>query len=227
MSEDGKADDAARSVTIDVVSDAVCPWCYIGKRKLGAALSLLGDVKVDVRWRPFQLDATIPPEGMRRIDYLTRKFGPERIGQMNARLIETGQEVGIAFAFDRIERSPNTLDAHRLIRWAQPQGVQDALVERLFKLYFEEGRDIGDRNVLADAASEFGLERAVVMRMLEADTDKAAVQEEIASAQRMGVSGVPFFIFDGKYALSGAQPPQAIAAAITKALAEPPQAANS
>ncbi len=218
MNDETSVAGAIRPISIDVVSDAVCPWCFVGKRKLSAALETLGDVRVDVRWRPFQLDATIPPEGMRRVDYLTRKFGPERVGQMNARLIESGREVGVEFAFDRIERSPNTLDAHRLIRWAQPSGMQDAVVERLFKLYFQEGGDIGDRNLLADVAVEYGFERALMLRMLEADTDKAAVQEEIAAAQRMGVNGVPFFIFDGKYALSGAQPPQEIAAAIGKAL---------
>ena len=206
-------------ITIDVVSDAVCPWCFLGKRHLSAALDMIGDVKTEVRWRPFQLDATIPREGMRRVDYLTRKFGPERIGKMNTRLIEAGRDVGLEFAFDRIERSPNTLDAHRLIRWAHPRGVQDAVVERLFALYFQQGRDIGDREALADVASEFGFERAMALRMLEADTDADAVREEIATAQRMGVNGVPFFIFDGKYELSGAQPPQAIAVAIGKALA--------
>ena len=209
-----------RTVTIDVISDAVCPWCFLGKRKLAAALDLSGDIGAEIRWRPYQLDATIPPEGMRRVDYLTRKFGPERVGQMNTRLIEAGRETGIAFAFDRIERSPNTLDAHRLIRWAQPTGVQDAVVERLFKLYFEEGADIGDREILAGVAADHGFDRAMARRMLDAETDKDAVREEIAVARRMGVNGVPFFIFNGKYALSGAQPPEIIAGAIKKALTE-------
>lgn len=208
-------------LTIDVVSDAVCPWCFLGKRNLDAALEQIGqsdpELKTQVRWRPYQLDATIPQGGMSRIDYLTRKFGPGGYGKMNGRLIEAGRERGIGFAFDKIKRSPNTLDAHRLIRWAQPGGVQDAMVERWFKLYFEEGRDIGDRALLADVAVEHGFERAMVTRMLESDTDKAAVQDEIALAQRMGVNGVPFFIFGGKYALSGAQPPEAIVAAIRKA----------
>ena len=208
------------SISIDVVSDAVCPWCFVGKRNLEAALASLGDAKVEVRWRPFQLDATIPQGGMSRKEYLTRKFGPDGYGKMNQRLIDMGKERGIAFAFDRIERSPNTLDAHRVIRWAQSSGKQDALVERLFKLYFEEGRDIGDRELLADTAAEVGLDRAQVRAMLETETDKDAVQEEIATAQRLGVSGVPFFIFGGKYALSGAQPPQAIAQVIEKTRAE-------
>ena len=211
-------------ITIDIVSDAVCPWCFLGKRNLATALEQVGqsdpDVKVDVRWRPFQLDATIPQGGMSRIDYLTRKFGPDGYGKMNGRLIEAGRERGIGFAFDKIERSPNTLDVHRLIRWAQPSGQQDAVVERLFHLYFEEGKDIGDHELLADVAVEHGFERAVILRMLASDTDKSAVQEEIATAQRMGVNGVPFFIVGGKYALSGAQPPQAIIAAIHKARQE-------
>lgn len=222
MNDPEASSGAEEPITIDVVSDAVCPWCFLGKRNLDAALDMLGDVNVEVRWRPYQLDATIPPGGMSRVDYLTRKFGPERVGQMNTRLIEAGRERGISFAFDKIERSPNTLDAHRLIRWAQPSGVQDAVVERLFKLYFEEGRDIGDRALLAEVATEHGFERAMVMRMLESDTDKSAVQEEIAVAQRMGVTGVPFFIVGGKYALSGAQPPQAIVEVIRKARDEAP-----
>ena len=219
MTDETETGDGA--ISIDIVSDAVCPWCFVGKRNLEAALAQanekFGALNVQVRWRPYQLDSTIPPEGMSRADYLTRKFGPERVGQMNARLIEAGASRGIAFAFDKIERSPNTLDAHRLIRWAQPGGQQDSVVERLFKLYFEEGRDIGDRNLLADVAVEFGFERAMVVRMLESDADKEAVRGEIATAQRIGVNGVPFFIFDGKFALSGAQPPEAILAAIDKA----------
>jgi predicted DsbA family dithiol-disulfide isomerase len=217
MTETSTSPDAGATVTVDVVSDAVCPWCFVGKRNLAAALSLAPDAKVEVRWRPFQLDPTIPQGGMPRVEYLTRKFGPGGYGKMNQRLIDLGRERGIAFAFDRIERSPNTLDAHRLIRWAQPAGAQDAVVERLFQLYFEEGADIGDRNLLADVAAANGFDRAMALRMLESDTDKEAVQEEIATAQRMGVTGVPFFIFGGKYALSGAQPPEAIAAAIGKA----------
>ena len=219
MSDTAEARERDEPVTIDVVSDAVCPWCFLGKRHLDLALEQIGEVKTEVRWRPFQLDATIPREGMRRIDYLTRKFGPDGVGRMNTRLIEAGRNVGVDFAFEKIERSPNTLDAHRLIRWAQPRGVQDEVVERLFSLYFQRGRDIGDLDILADVARDFGFERAMARRMLDGETDKDEVREEIATAQRMGVTGVPFFIFDGKYALSGAQPPQTIAGAIGKALA--------
>jgi predicted DsbA family dithiol-disulfide isomerase len=217
---DDNAGNAQGPVTIDIVSDAVCPWCFVGQRNLEAALGMIGDAKVEVRWRPYQLDATIPQGGMSRKDYLTRKFGPDGYGKMNQRLIDLGKERGIAFAFDRIERSPNTLDAHRVIRWAQATGHQHALVEALFKLYFEEGRDIGDRDLLADVAAAHGLDRAQVRARLDTETDKDAVREEIASAQRLGVNGVPFFIFGGKYALSGAQPPQTIAQVIEKTKAE-------
>ncbi len=220
MSEGTDGAEAPQTVSIDVVSDAVCPWCYIGKRHLGAALDTLEGIRPEIRWRPYQLDATIPPGGMSRADYLSRKFGPERITQMNARLTQAGAGAGISFALEKIARSPNTLDAHRLIRWAQPSGAQDGVVERLFQLYFEEGADIGDRDLLADVAAAHGFERPLARRMLDAETDKEAVRGEIATAQRMGVTGVPFFIFDGKFALSGAQPPEAIAAAILKALAQ-------
>ena len=151
------------------------------------------------------------------MDYLNRKFGPDRAHDMHARLTGVGAEAGIPFAFDRIARSPNTLDAHRLIRWAQSTGRQSGLVERLFNAYFIEGRDIGDRDTLADIAGEFGLDRAAIRARLDTDDDLADVEGDIETAQRIGVTGVPFFILDGKYGLSGAQPPEALAAAIEKA----------
>ncbi len=213
-----KAGETSPTLLIEVVSDAVCPWCFVGKRNLEAALQEFGGARVEVRWRPYQLDATIPAGGMSRSDYLSRKFGPKRGGQMNARLSEAGRERGIAFAFERIERSPNTLDAHRLIRWAQARGKQDEVVERLFQLYFEQGKDIGDDAVLADVAEAIGMDRPTALRLLASDTDRAEVRQEIAAAQKMGVNGVPFFIFGGKYALSGAQPPEELAAVIRKTL---------
>ena len=210
--------DAARKISIDVVSDVVCPWCYVGKRKLEGALRQLTDVDVELRWRPFQLDPTIPQGGISRHDYLTKKFGPDRAGTMHHRIEAIGKEAGIDFAFDRIARSPNTLDAHRLIRWAFGTGKQEAVVERLFQLYFIEGRDIGDRDLLADVAAEFGMDRILTRARLDTDMDAADVQAEIASAVRLGVNGVPFFIIDGKYGLSGAQPSDMIADAVRKAV---------
>lgn len=207
-------------VSIDVVSDVVCPWCFVGKRRLETALASAPDVDAEVRWRPFQLDSTIPPGGISREEYLTRKFGPDRARQMYDRLNAIGAEAGIPFAFDRIARSPNTLDAHRLIRWASETNAQEAVQERLFNLYFIEGADIGDHAVLAEAAEACGLEGEQIRRRLATDEDVEAVQADIETAHRIGVSGVPFFIIDGKYGLSGAQEPSAIVAAIRQALAQ-------
>jgi predicted DsbA family dithiol-disulfide isomerase len=210
-------------VTIDVISDAVCPWCFIGKRKLDAALDLLGDIPVTVTWRPYQLDPTIPQGGISRQEYMSRKFGPERIAEIHARLEGVGADVGIPFAFEKITRSPNTLDAHRVIRWLLPTGNQTQAVDRLFNLYFVEGQDIGDRDLLAKLAGEMGLDEADVRRRLDTDDDKDAVTEEIGMAQRIGVNGVPFYIFANKLAVSGAQPPDVLAGAIRQAAGLPAQ----
>ena len=205
---------------IDVISDVVCPWCYLGKRKLDAAMKQVQAFAYDVRWRPFQLDPTIPPEGIARAEYMSRKFGPEKIAAIHARLEEAGKEEGLAFAFDKITRSPNTLDAHRLIRWAQPSGKQSEIVERLFHLYFTEGQDIGDRNVLIDVARDAGLDVDLITKLFVESVDIIPVQEEMSTAARMGISGVPFFIFGGKYAVSGAQPVDALVGVIWKAGSE-------
>ena len=218
------SDDLRASITIDVVSDVVCPWCFVGKRKLEQALALVPELRVELNWRPFQLDPTIPQGGMSRRDYMTKKFGPEKIATIHERLEGIGAEAGIAFAFDKIERAPNTLDAHRVIRWAQPHGTQTALVDRLFMLYFIEGADIGDRDVLAKLAGEHGLDSRQVRAALDTNQDAVAVQQEIASAVRLGVSGVPFFILASRFGVSGAQPPELLADAIRKAAAEPMQA---
>jgi predicted DsbA family dithiol-disulfide isomerase len=206
----------AAPLTIDIVSDVVCPWCYIGKRHLEAALASLPASDVQIHWRPYQLDATIPPEGMARRAYLERKFG-NRVDEIYTRVAAAGREAGIDFAFDRIERSPNTLDAHRLIRWSQSVGKQNEIVERLFRAFFLEGRDIGNRAVLLETATEAGMERDVVQRLFDGDADKGAVREEIATAQRLGVNGVPFFIFAGRFGMPGAQPAEVLANAIKQA----------
>jgi predicted DsbA family dithiol-disulfide isomerase len=206
----------AETLTIDIVSDVVCPWCYIGKRNLEAALASLPENNVEIRWRPYQLDSTIPPEGIARRAYLERKFGT-RVDEIYTRVAAAGHEAGIDFAFSRIERSPNTLDAHRLIRWAQSAGKQNEIVERLFRDFFIEGRDLGERSVLIEAAGAIGMEPDVVARLLEGNADKESVREEIATAQRLGVTGVPFFIIAGRFALPGAQPAEVLAGAIRKA----------
>jgi predicted DsbA family dithiol-disulfide isomerase len=213
------ADESAeRPIAIDIVSDVVCPWCFVGKRKLDKALEAFAQTPIEIRWRPFQLDPTIPPGGVDRKAYLEGKFrDPARIAEIHHRLEETGRELGIAFAFDKITRSPNTLDAHRLIRWAHSVGRQSEVKEDLFRLYFVEGVDIGDRDVLAHVGAANGLDGTLVARLLEDGSDIAAVEDEIASAVRLGVSGVPFFIFDSKFAVPGAQQTEVLVAAINKA----------
>jgi len=197
-----------QTLTIDVVSDVVCPWCYLGQKRLDQAIAAAPEVDVSVNWRPFQLDPTLPGEGLDRKAYMRAKFGDEsRLREAHLRLEALGADVGIVFDFDAIEVSPNTLDAHRVVHWAGTQGrdVQNSLVRRLFQLYFEEGANIGDHGVLARASAESGLDAAVVERLLESDADREAVAAEAAMASRMGITGVPCFLFEGKYAVMGAQ----------------------
>jgi predicted DsbA family dithiol-disulfide isomerase len=180
-----------QALTIDVVSDVVCPWCYLGKRRLALALAEAADGgQIAVRWQPFQLDPTIPAGGMDRRAYLRNKFHDDkRLDEVHARLTALGAEVGIAYRFDAISRAPNTLDAHRLIRWASVADAQDRVVERLFRLYFEEGRDIGGRASLVEVARECGMDGEVVAKLLADGRDVKAVRAEIAQAQSIGVSG--------------------------------------
>jgi len=204
-------------LTIDVVSDVVCPWCYLGEKRLEAALAEAPQ-KVTLRWRPYQLDPTIPASGLDRTEYMEKKFGKSgRLQSVHDNLTRLGADVGIPFAFDKIKRSPNTLDAHRLIRWANSAGVQGEVVDRLFKAYFVEGRDIGDRAVLIDVASECGLDATLVEKLLAEDADADLVREEIAKAQAIGVSGVPFFIFAGRLGVPGAQEVSVLLRAMTQA----------
>lgn len=205
------------ALTIDVVSDVMCPWCYIGKRRLDRARELVPEVPVDVRWRPFQLDAGIPPEGMDRQEYLDLKFGRDRSQEIYARIEAAGEAEGINFAFDRIEKSPNTLDAHRLIRWAVSAGCQEQVVERLFSLYFVEGEDVGDKEVLVAAARDSGMDGDLVRELLDSDADKDRVEHEVNLAHQLGVEGVPAFIFGSRYIVLGAQAPELLAKAILRA----------
>jgi predicted DsbA family dithiol-disulfide isomerase len=210
--------DGASPLSVEVVSDVVCPWCYIGKRRLEKATTLVG-VPIAVRWRPFQLDPTIPAEGQDRRAYLLAKFGsPERIREIHRRVEAAGAAERIGFAFDRIERSPNTLDAHRLIRWASEADRQGTVVEALFGAYFVEGRDIGDADVLADVAAGAGMDRADTVDRLASDRDRGAVRSEVEDAQRIGVTGVPTFILAGRYGIVGAQPAEEIAEAFRKSI---------
>jgi predicted DsbA family dithiol-disulfide isomerase len=213
-------DEGRKKLTVDIVSDVVCPWCFIGKRRLESALAMAPDLDVDLRWRPFQLDSTIPPGGISRQEYVNRKFGPDRASEIYNRVRSVGDDVGIPFAFDKITRSPNTLDAHRVLRWALDAGGQELLKERLLQLYFLEGADVGDHDVLADAAAACGMDREETRKRLDSDEDVESVREEIDRIHKLGVNGVPFFIFGGKYALSGAQPPEALLQAMRQAADE-------
>jgi len=214
----------ASPLTVDLVSDIVCPWCYIGKRRLASALQLLQDESpgraVNVRWHPFQLNPDLPSQGMDRRAYVEAKFGSREHADANYRRIrDVGETVGLDLRFDAILRQPNTLDAHRVIAWAQsrPGHDVDALMEALFAAYFTQGRFIGDRSVLSDVAAGTGIDRDAVAAMLESGhlaTDVATADER---ARNMGIEGVPFFIFNGKVALSGAHEPEALLQAIAQA----------
>ncbi|HYF57507.1 MAG TPA: DsbA family oxidoreductase [Burkholderiaceae bacterium] len=199
--------DIPSSRTIDVVSDVVCPWCWIGKRQLEAALeSLPAAERPVVRWHAFQLNPDLPPGGIDRREYLERKFGgAERAAQIYARVREAGRTVGLALDFDRIERQPNTLDAHRLIAWAQERGDADPLVEALFRAYFVEGRYTGDPAVLAAIAGEAGFDAAAARAMLDGDDLREEIAESDRRMRESGIGGVPFFVFDRRLAVSGAQ----------------------
>ncbi len=194
--------------TIDVISDVICPWCYIGKKRLERAVAAV-DVGEGfrVRWLPFQLNPTMPKEGISRKEYRIRKFGSwERSRQLEANVIAVGETEGIAFDFDRIERTPNTVDAHRLIALADQEGCQDAVVEALFRAYFTEGKDIADHKTLIEVVARAGLEGERVLAELNSDKgmDEFRQAEEVARSHR--VSGVPFFVIGGRVTLSGAQP---------------------
>jgi predicted DsbA family dithiol-disulfide isomerase len=204
---------------IDVVSDTVCPWCFIGKRRLERALAMRPDVTYDIRWRAYRLDPTIPDGGVDRKQYMQAKFGsdPNRHAMQKA-LQQAGESENIAFAFDRIARSPNTLDSHRLIRWSASAGLQNQMVERLFEAYFEDGLDIGDRDVLVEIANEIGMDSATVSDLLEQGADREIIENEDALAHRMGISGVPTFIFNNKYLISGAHDPENIVRVMDKVL---------
>ncbi len=208
-------------LTVDVVSDVMCPWCYIGKRRLDRAQVLAPDVEPVVRWRPFRLDATIPPEGIDRQEYLDKKFGREKAIEMYTQIQETGEVEGIVFAFDRITRSPNTLNAHRVIRWAEVGEQQDAVVERLFELYFTEGEDIGETSVLLDAAREGQMDMDFIEEVLATDRDIDEVEKEIALAHELGVQGVPTFVIDQQHILVGAQSAEFLADALVQISQEP------
>jgi predicted DsbA family dithiol-disulfide isomerase len=205
-------------VRIDVVSDVVCPWCFIGKRRLEKAIALKPDIPVEVHWRPYYLNDWVPREGISRNDYLTAKFGsPERYKEIAGRVQQAAAAEGLTYAVDKISRQPNTADAHRLIRWAEAIGKAGDMKQALMDLYFTEGADLTDRDVLAKAAGSVGLDVAATRKRLESDEDVAQIEREAEQAKGAGIQGVPMFIFGGKFAVSGAQAPEHLADAIERA----------
>src|SRR3954468_9458749 len=203
---------------IDFIADVICPWCFIGKRRLSRAMAMRPQIPFDVKWRPYRLDPTIPAGGMDRKAYMRAKFGedPMKIVEMHKLIAAEGAKDGIEFDFGAIERRPDTLDSPRLIRWAESHGVQDEVVERLFIAYFENGEDIGDIRILADIADLSGMDGIEVAQMLESDTDVALVEREDQIAHEMGVTGVPAMIFGSKLAVSGAREPEVLASVIDR-----------
>jgi predicted DsbA family dithiol-disulfide isomerase len=211
--------DSPAGLRIDIVSDAICPWCYIGKRQLERALATLEQegLRFSVHWNPFQLNPDMPKEGRDRASYRMMKFGsPERVREMDERVTGAAAAVGLDFRLDQIVRTPNTLDAHRLIWLAGREGGQDAVMTAVFVAYFTQGRDIGDHDVLADCASEAGMDQASVAEFLAGDVAAKEMLAADRAAREAGVNGVPSFFLDGYSLYSGAMPAETMAEALRK-----------
>jgi predicted DsbA family dithiol-disulfide isomerase len=207
------------ALPIDMVSDIVCPWCFIGKRRLEKAIALRPDIAVEVRFRPYFLNPWVPREGMSREEYLTTKFGsPERYRGIAQRVAQAAAAEGLTYALGNIKRQPNTLDCHRLIVWAGETAPR--MKQRLMELYFTEGGDLTDRDVLVEAAAECGLDADLVRERLAGGDDVESVEREANSAKEAGIDGVPCFIFGGRIAVQGAQAPEHLAQAIERAANE-------
>lgn len=195
---------------IDIVSDTICPWCYIGKRRLERAVQMSGRSDIMVAWRPFQLNPDMPADGMAREDYLRAKFGGgDRSRQIYQAIAQTGREEGIEFQFGKVRRTPNTVQSHRLVHLGGQRNRQDEVVESLFKAYFEEGRDVGDLDTLVEVAARAGIDENDARAFLGGEDARAEVVAADLYARRLGINGVPCFIVERKYAVSGAQPPSA------------------
>ena len=194
-------------VKLDIISDPICPWCYIGKANLDAALTDIPDHPFTIEWHPFQLNPDMPNEGMDRQTYLETKFGgKENAANVYGRIEEAAKAAGLKIDFAAIQRTPNTVDAHRLIHWAGVEGRQTAAVSALFKAYFEDGRDIGDIDVLADIADSIEMDAAVVRKLLLSDADAEDIRSRDAHSRKAGVTGVPTFVVNNQHAVPGAQP---------------------
>jgi len=205
---------------IHIIFDIVCPWCYIGKRRLEMALSMRPQIRVKLNWRPFLLNPEMPPEGIDRTAYLVKKFGSEsRTNRIYGTIGEAGQSVEIDFAFERIGKTPNSVDSHRLVRFAHERGLADEVVEALFVEFFINGRDIGDLRVLTEIGAANGLDAQEIKAYLNTDADVGAIHDENVRAHRLGINGVPSFAFNEKFVISGAQEPQVLARMLDAALA--------
>ncbi len=203
---------------VDIFSDVICPWCFIGKRRLEKAIAAQQH-EVNVRWLPFQLNPQMPKEGISRRDYRIRKFGSiERSMELDAKVVAVGAAEGIHFAFDRIERTPNTLDAHRLIWLADKEGVQNAVVEALFLAYFTNGRDISNRQALIEVVTEAGMDRGKAEGVFDGDEGREVIEEAADRARQLRVDGVPFFLINAKITLPGAQQPEGFLEAFKEAI---------
>ena len=212
---------ALKPLKIDVVSDVVCPWCYIGKKRIENALALVPDVPVELHFRPFFLNSWVPREGIGRDEYLTAKFGSvEAYKGIAGRVVAAAGEEGLSYRPDLVKRQPNTIDCHRLIHWAEAQGKAAEMKQRLMELYFRDGGDLTDIEVLVQAAADCGLDADEVRRRLATDEDVALISGQAQEASDKGISGVPTFVFAQKYAVSGAQPADQLARAIREVSAE-------
>ena len=210
-----------KPLKIDIVSDVVCPWCYIGKKRIEDALALVTDVPVEVTWRPFFLNSWVPREGISRDEYLTAKFGsPEAYKGIAGRVVTAAGEEGLSYHPELVKRQPNTIDCHRLIHWADAQGKAAAMKQRLMELYFRDGGDLTDVNVLVQAAADVGFDADDVRRRLATDEDVERISLWAQEASDKGISGVPTYVFAQKYAVSGAQPAEFLARAIRQVSAE-------
>jgi len=208
-------------LVIDVVSDVVCPWCFIGKRRLEQAIALRPDIPVEIRWRPYFLNDWVPREGISRDEYLTKKFGsPERYKSIAGRVAAAAAAEGLSYNVDGIARQPNTIDCHRLILWAANSGDPGKMKQRLMELYFTEGADLTDREVLVQAAVDCGMDGALTRELLAGDRDVDRVTAEAEQAKQAGIDGVPCFILGGVLAVSGAQDPITLADAMARAIEE-------
>ncbi|WP_170984778.1 DsbA family oxidoreductase [Roseomonas sp. AR75] len=206
---------------IEVVFDLVCPWCYLGTHRLRRTLRSRPDLAADIAWRPFLLNPDIAPGGLARQDYLMRKFGgEERARRLHATIAELGRVEGLRFAFDRIRRIPPSLDAHRLVRMADRQGLADAAVEAVFRSYFQEGLDIGDQDMLAAIAGSIGMDPQATRRALASVQEAEAVHADNLRAHRLGINGVPCFVVQGRHAIAGAQEPEVLERLLDVALVE-------